>query len=718
MKPTTSRVHQRFTAAWLGYLAITVLLTGARPVAAQGTAFTYQGRLMESNAPANGTFEFEFSLYDRLAGGSNLGTLTLEEIPVSNGLFTVVLDFGMGVFNGAERWLEIYARNDGAGGPGVLLTPRQFIAATPYAIRAAQAGSATTAGSATNLFGTVPAGQLAGQMTARQLADGSLANQHVSPTAAIADTKLGTIATAGKVANSATTATSANSSNTIVLRNGAGSFTANQIVALGGFNGNGSDLTGLDADSIQYGTLDDARLSANVTRLGSTIEPSELAKPYYAGTIDSSSATELAFWRMTYDVVFPTPFAGVPKVTVALSEPDVAVLDTLKVSVASKTTTGFTASAIIPTPRFSQRIHQFWETNYSGISGISVNGQPGVFHQRIEHYVATNALFFSTIPSGSNFWQAHAIVSDVRINLDGIAGSMIQGRPAVVYCEGTNGAIRYVRAANAQGTAWGSPVTVVATANEHAKPMLAEIGGRPAIVYGTGGLRYVRANDSAGASWPAAVTVDTNSCSWPFLTVINGRPAITASRFAVDLMYYRADDTIGASWSSQVVVQAYVPGGSSTRVQQGYYPCMTTINGNPAITYLRGPDYVDTDPYYIRATDPNGATWGSPKKLNYTSGYGRNWLVQLNGRPAVGLEAAGSPSFVHATDANGDAWGPVIDLNGDESGGVPDYQNWSMQVLNGVPWIFFRLGDNNSLSLNYIRATVPQFKIDWTAIAP
>jgi hypothetical protein len=698
-----------------------LLLASLLPQAAQaqGTAFTYQGRLMESNAPANGTFEFEFSLYDRAAAGSNLGTLTLEETPVTNGLFTVVLDFGADPFSGgASRWLEIYARNDGAGGTGVLLTPRQRIFATPYAIMAGQAASATTATSATNLIGTLPAGQLAGQITALQLADGSITDQHVSPTAAIADTKLGTIATAGKVANSATTATSAISSNTIVMRNAAGSFQASTIQATAGFLGNGANISGLNAANIATGTLDDARLSANVTRLGSTIEPSELSKPYYAGTIDSASATELAFWRMTFDVVFPTPFAAVPKVTVALSEPDVAALDTLKVSVASKTTTGFTASAIIPTPRFSQRIQQFWETNYSGISAISVNGQPGVFHQRIEHYVATNAIFFSTIPSGSNFWQSHVIVSDVRINLDGMAGSMIQGRPAVVYSEGTNGAIRYVRAANAQGTAWGSPVTVVATANESAKPMLAEIGGRPAIVYNSGGLRYVRANDSAGTSWPAGVTVDTNGAAWPFLTVINGRPAITGSRFTVDLMYYRADDTIGASWSSQVVVQAYVPGGSSTRVQQGYYPCMTTINGNPAITYLRGPDYIDVDPYYIRATDPNGATWGEPRRLNYTSGYGRNWLVQLNGRPAVGLEAAGSPSFVHATDANGDAWGPVIDLNGDEAGGVPDYQNWSMQVLNGVPWMFFRLGEGNALHLNCIRATVPQFKIDWTAIAP
>jgi trimeric autotransporter adhesin len=58
-----------------------------------------------------------------------------------------------------------------------------------------------------------------------------IVNADVSPTAAIADTKLATISTAGKVANSATTATSANTPNTIVLRDGSGNFVAGTITA-------------------------------------------------------------------------------------------------------------------------------------------------------------------------------------------------------------------------------------------------------------------------------------------------------------------------------------------------------------------------------------------------------------------------------------------------------------------------------------------------------
>jgi microcystin-dependent protein len=53
----------------------------------------------------------------------------------------------------------------------------------------------------------------------------------VSASAGISDTKLATIATAGKVSNSATTATSANTANAIVARDASGNFSAGTITA-------------------------------------------------------------------------------------------------------------------------------------------------------------------------------------------------------------------------------------------------------------------------------------------------------------------------------------------------------------------------------------------------------------------------------------------------------------------------------------------------------
>jgi len=59
----------------------------------------------------------------------------------------------------------------------------------------------------------------------------TIVNADINASAAIADTKLANISTAGKVLNTATTATSANTASTIVARDGSGNFTAGTITA-------------------------------------------------------------------------------------------------------------------------------------------------------------------------------------------------------------------------------------------------------------------------------------------------------------------------------------------------------------------------------------------------------------------------------------------------------------------------------------------------------
>ena len=94
-----------------------------------GTALTYQGRLLDAGVPANGTFNVDFSLWDHSAGGIQVGsTISFISLPISDGLFTVQLDFGANAFDNAERWLEISV-------DGVPLTPRQPITRAPYAIQ-------------------------------------------------------------------------------------------------------------------------------------------------------------------------------------------------------------------------------------------------------------------------------------------------------------------------------------------------------------------------------------------------------------------------------------------------------------------------------------------------------------------------------------------------------------------------------------------------------
>jgi len=109
-----------------------------------GTAFKYQGRLMEGGTAAEGEYDFEFKLYDdpNIVEGVQVGsTIIKEDVKVYGGYFTVALDFGSMVFNGEARWLEIRIRPHVSTNPGdfVTLDPRQKLTPSPYSLHAASA---------------------------------------------------------------------------------------------------------------------------------------------------------------------------------------------------------------------------------------------------------------------------------------------------------------------------------------------------------------------------------------------------------------------------------------------------------------------------------------------------------------------------------------------------------------------------------------------------
>jgi hypothetical protein len=188
-------------------LALLALFAGNLVAGPLGSAFTYQGLLNAGSGPANGSYDLQFAVFDASSGGSQIGgPLTNAATTVSNGLFTVTLDFGTGVFNGASRWLAIGVRTNG-NGPFVALSPLQPILPVPYALMA---------GSASNLLGTLPSSQLAGTYS--------------SP---------------------------------VTFSAASGSFS-------GTFSGDGSGLTSLSASQLAAGTVPDSRLSANVPLLNGT----------------------------------------------------------------------------------------------------------------------------------------------------------------------------------------------------------------------------------------------------------------------------------------------------------------------------------------------------------------------------------------------------------------------------------------------------------------
>jgi hypothetical protein len=104
------------------------------PEASLSTAFTYQGRLVQSSSPAKGTFDFEFYLFDAPSVGSQVGgPVSFNDLVLSDGYFTVLLDFGGNAFNGQARYLEVRVRLGSETGGFTILAPRQELTAAPYA---------------------------------------------------------------------------------------------------------------------------------------------------------------------------------------------------------------------------------------------------------------------------------------------------------------------------------------------------------------------------------------------------------------------------------------------------------------------------------------------------------------------------------------------------------------------------------------------------------
>jgi hypothetical protein len=192
----------------LSFLAL-ALFAGVHQAAAQGTAFTFQGHLMDGGNPANGLYDFRSGPVATNTGGAIVaGPVTNAAVMVSNGLFVLTLDYGP-VFDGTPYWLQMGVRTNG-GGAFIGMSPRPEVTPTPYSI---------FAGTASNLSGTLPASQLSG----------------IIPSADMSGAY----------------------GNALNLNNAANTFT-------GSFSGNGASVTSLNANNLASGTVPDARLSGNV----------------------------------------------------------------------------------------------------------------------------------------------------------------------------------------------------------------------------------------------------------------------------------------------------------------------------------------------------------------------------------------------------------------------------------------------------------------------
>lgn len=139
-----TRMKQPKTFIHCGLLVV-ALTTASLQAAPVGTAFNYQGRLVQNGQVAsNWVYSMSFALYDAASGGVFLGT-NLLAVPVTNGLFNTPLDYGIQPFLfGDATWLEIGVTPDRVSpSPAyTTLAPRTRLAPTPSANWANVAGLA------------------------------------------------------------------------------------------------------------------------------------------------------------------------------------------------------------------------------------------------------------------------------------------------------------------------------------------------------------------------------------------------------------------------------------------------------------------------------------------------------------------------------------------------------------------------------------------------
>ncbi len=168
--------------ALVGFLLSSPLL--AAPL---GSAFTYQGQLIQGTTPANGPCDLQAKLFDDANAGSQVGSTQTVSVTLTNGLLTASLDFGSSAFAGQARWLEVGVRCPAGSGSFTTLGPRQQLTGAPYALYAPAAGvanTAATAGSAGALTctGCVANAQLAsGAVTGTSIFDGTITAADLAP---------------------------------------------------------------------------------------------------------------------------------------------------------------------------------------------------------------------------------------------------------------------------------------------------------------------------------------------------------------------------------------------------------------------------------------------------------------------------------------------------------------------------------------------------------
>lgn len=196
------RIENAWSLSWVSSSSDITWFLNGRSTLVKGTpdqlcsTITYQGRLNAGGNLANGSYDLQFQGYDaEIAGTAQGPLLTLDNVPVTNGIFTVQLKLMTALQQNTKfRFLQIGVRPAAAPDtdPFTILSPRQPITSVPYAVNATYAANATSAVTATNATNATTATNATNATTASNasnlggipassfLTNSSLLNQQIS----------------------------------------------------------------------------------------------------------------------------------------------------------------------------------------------------------------------------------------------------------------------------------------------------------------------------------------------------------------------------------------------------------------------------------------------------------------------------------------------------------------------------------------------------------
>jgi len=567
-----------------------VLLAGRPNGNAQGTAFTYQGRLDSGGAPFTGNAEFQPTLWSAMSGGTqvaanNPAALT---VPVTNGLFVLPLDFGAN-FPGADRWLQLEVRT--ALGPFTTLSPRQRLTATPYAItagtaqlaRALPAGTVTTAMLASN---AVTAGQIAtGAVGTTQLADDAVTTSKLDAThfqgTVSASTLLFSSLNAQGFSLAVTFDRPLNATPTVTFDPPS---TQLEIASSNGFSAR-------------------AQFQVHALRLGIAVRP-------HSSLTVVNGRPAISFFDAGLKFTRASDAGGVGPWTVVTVDADVGV-----------------------------------DANESSL-GI-VNGVPAISYRDLNDGLK---FAYAADAQGSGPWTV-VLVDDVSDRGGYSSLAVVNGRPAISYHDAEDGELFFAYASDAQGSGpWTVEEDPIDVPGPSGQPVglytsLAVVNGRPAISYHDAGddtLKFASAANAQGSGVWTLVTVQSAGAigRYTSLAVINGRPAISYYDYSSrDLKFAYASDAQGTGpWNVRTLDSAG---------DVGEHTSLEVIQGLPVISYY---DVGNRNLKIAVASDAQGAGAWNTFTIDSAGDVGTGTsLAFINGTAAVSYNDASNGQLKYAT---------------------------------------------------------------------